>query len=169
MRCARVLIQGARYHITARTNNRLMHLEPAEIKRLFIRTLTRAKMKYHFSVENFCLMGNHIHLILRPGRKESLSKIMQWLLGVFAMAFNRLMGSCGHVWGDRFFSRPILSRSDFVSVFRYIDENPAAAGLCADSRNWEYSGHFFRRSGQGGFLAKLSSWLLDLFPWHKAE
>ncbi len=52
-------------------------------------------------------MGNHFHLIIRPQKNENLSRIMQWILSVFALKFNRLFTYSGHVWYDRFTSKII--------------------------------------------------------------
>jgi len=53
------------------------------MKDLFLEVIVRAKGKFRFRIENFCVMGNHIHLMIRPGTRESLSRIMQWVLSVF--------------------------------------------------------------------------------------
>src|SRR5512145_2652656 len=105
MRRVRELKEGARYHVTTRANRKEMILDDSAMKELFLSVVKRAKARYSFRLENFCVMGNHFHFIIQPNRGVSLSAIMQWILSVFAMAFNRLLGLTGHVWGCRFFSR----------------------------------------------------------------
>ncbi len=53
------------------------------------------------------MLGNRFHLVLRPAEGESLSRIMQWIMAVYAQAFHRACGSCGHVWDRRFESKII--------------------------------------------------------------
>ena len=124
MRKNRKLLDGAEYHVTARINRGEKIFLAREDRDLFMGVLKRAKKKFNFSIKNFCIMGNHIHLLIKPGPGESLSKIMQWLLGVFAQLWNKKHGLSGHLWGDRFFSRIIMGIKDFLQVFLYIDNNP---------------------------------------------
>lgn len=111
-----------------------------QMKDLFLDVVKRAKCRYHFRIENFCIMGNHFHFIIIPGHKESLSSIMQWILGVFAIRFNRMNHLSGHVWGQRFFSRIIRTIGELQHISQYIDDNPVMAGLVQDSRDWPYGG-----------------------------
>jgi putative transposase len=77
MRQARMLKEGARYHVTARTNNKLMLMRTDKMKELFLEIVIKAKKKYDFSLDHFCIMGNHFHFIIKPGKHESLSRILQ--------------------------------------------------------------------------------------------
>ena len=147
MRKPRELKTGALYHVTARANRKEMILDDRGMKDLFLGTLSRAKKRYKFRVENFCVMGNHIHLMIRPGAGESLSRILQWILSVFAMAYNRIHGLWGHVWGCRFFSEILAGLRQFLAVFDYIDRNPLEAGQVRDPRDWRYGGLWENRCG----------------------
>jgi putative transposase len=105
-------------------------------------------------------MGNHIHFAIRPDKDSSLSKIMQWLLGNYARAWNKAHGVRGHLWGDRFFSKIIKTREGFLRVFVYISRNPVEAKLVGRAEEWEDGGvsHFIK--GETG--------ILDMPPWLKA-
>lgn len=135
---------GARYHVTSRVNNREMLLEPERVKELFENVLYRAKKRYSFSIEHFSIMNNHIHLILLPDINESLSRIMQWILGVFARIYNRNTGRSGHFWGDRFFSMILNSLQQYVRAYNYISDNPVKAGLSISAATWRYGGVYHR-------------------------
>lgn len=136
------------------------------IKELFLDVVKRAKKKFDFQVENFCIMGNHVHMIIRPGRGECLSSIMQWILGVFAMAYNRQCGRSGHIWGERFFSRIIRSLREFMLIFRYIDDNPVNAGQVDDRRKWMWGGLAHSRTGARDVLSESTDYARLLFPEH---
>lgn len=147
MRKPRILREGSLYHVSARANRKEFILAEKEMKELFLRVLHRARSRYRFRIENFCIMGNHYHLLIRPGPGESLSRIMQWIMSVFAMAYNRVHGISGHVWGERFFSKIIGGFRDFLETFRYIDRNPVDAGLVANAWEWEHGGLWHDRMG----------------------
>jgi putative transposase len=146
MRKNRRLLEGAEYHVTARINRGEMIFLNRDDRELFIGLLKRAKRKYKFVLKNFCIMGNHVHFLIKPGPGVSLSKIMQWLLGVFAQLWNKGHGLSGHLWGDRFFSRIIAGILDFLRVFSYIDQNPVAAGLSEHPEKWEHGGAWHRKN-----------------------
>lgn len=166
MRRLRVLQDNARYHVTARANRKEMIFDSGGMKELFLSVVKRAKAKYGFRIENFCIMGNHFHFIIQPLPGENLSAIMRWILSVFAMAFNKHTGLSGHVWGCRFFSRIIASLQDLREVFGYIDENPVTASLVNDRRDWEYGGLGHDRAGRREIVEKRSHWVYLLFPEH---
>mgnify|MGYP000981636359 CR=1 FL=1 len=147
MRKPRILREGSLYHVSARANRKEFILNEDDMKELFLRVIHRAHSRYRFRIENFCIMGDHYHLLIRPGPRESLSRIMQWIMSVFAMAYNRAHGLSGHVWGERFFSKIIGGFRDFLETFRYIDQNPVNAGLVANVWEWKHGGLWWDRLG----------------------
>jgi putative transposase len=163
MRKPRQLLEGAWYHVTSRLNRGEMLFDKVVVRDLFLGLLAKAKKKYGFQVINFCVMGNHIHLLIRPDRGESLSDIMRWLLGGFSRAFNKMHGLTGHCWGDRFFSRILGGLHQIAAVFSYIDFNPVKAFLVSHSWEWRHGGYWHDRAGILGILETAPPWL----PWLK--
>lgn len=135
---------------------------------MFLETVQRAKAKYSFRIINMCVMDNHFHLMIQPGRGESLSKIMQWILSVFARQFNRTYSLQGHVWYDRFKSKIVSSLRQFIATFGYIDENPVRAELVARSADYPFGGLAFIcagiRAGPGELVERPSPLVELLFP-----
>lgn len=117
-----------------------MRLDDPAIKAVFLGIIKRAKKKHAFRIDTFTVMGNHYHLIIKPINNANLSRIMQWIMGVFAMTYNRLYKMKGHLWQDRFYSRIIQSLRELIELFRYIDENPVRAGLTARPLDWPFGG-----------------------------
>jgi putative transposase len=160
MRHNRQLEHNAVYHVTARINRGEMVFNEIAMRALFLSFVKKVKKKYPTAIYNFCVMGNHVHFAIRPGKKSSLSKIMQWLLGNYAKAWNKAHGVKGHLWGDRFFSRIIRDGSEFLHVFCYISWNPVETGLAGRADEWEYGGvcHFIKGETS----------ILDIPPWIQA-
>jgi len=136
-----------------------MLFDHAEIRDLFLVFLGRAKKRYPFLVANFCVMGNHIHLQVQPGKGASLSAIMRWLLGNFARAYNGKRGVSGHFWGDRFHSRILDGIRQFAIAFGYIDENPVKAGLASQIWEWRHGGAWHRQAMDRSILEDAPLWL----------
>jgi putative transposase len=125
---------------------------------LFLSTIKRAKRKYNFSIESFCVLNNHFHLILHPGKGESLSRIMQWILSVFAMAINRRYGLDGHLWSKRFYSSPILGIKAFAAVYEYILMNPIKSALAVRVDEWEFSSIWHMKHGRRDIVEDPPDW-----------
>ncbi len=166
MRKNRKLEENARYHVGLRANRKEMIFEDNSMKELFISILHRAKKKHRFRIDNFCIMNNHVHMIIQPLGGESLSSIMQWIASVFAMAFNKIHNITGHVWGERFFSRIIHSLQDFISVIDYIDENPVKAVLVSNPRDWQFGGLWQDRTCSASILDIDQMWIGLFAPRH---
>jgi REP element-mobilizing transposase RayT len=136
----RKLKQGAAYHISGKINRDEIIFNNVLIIAIFYDVIRRCKKKYAFSISNFSIMGNHVHFILRPGKHASLPKIMQWMNSVFAKAYNKKMGISGRLWKERYFSKIIETRQQFLNTFEYIVKNPVAANLVQNAKDYRYSG-----------------------------
>jgi putative transposase len=165
MRGNRILKPDATYHVTARANRKEMILYCDAMRTLFLNTIKRAKKKFRFQVHNFCIMGSHIHLIIRPEQGESLSRIMQWILSVFAMAWNRKHLTSGHVWGERFFSKIIDSMREFVKTFIYVTQNPVRAQMVSRIDEWEFGGLWHFIIGSREILDELPCFTSFIYHW----
>jgi len=165
MRRRRMLRDGATYHVTMRANRKEMIFEPDAIKGLYMRVLAQAKTKYLFVIDNFTIMGNHVHLLIRPGKGENLSRIMQWINSVFAMRYNRRFGITGHTWGERFFSCIINRMQEYIKTFEYIEQNPVRAQLVDKALDWKYSGARCSSEGHFEVLNPPNGVILLFFPY----
>ena len=159
MRKSRIIQPGATYHVVAKTNRGEFIFNSDEIKEMFLSVLEKAKEKYRFKLIHFCIMNNHIHLLVKPFPGTNLSKLMQWILSVFAVRFNKMLNQFGHVWYDRFKSNIIQNYRQMANTFRYISNNPVKAGICIDSGNYAYCGLYEIKHQQYRLLEPPDNWL----------
>lgn len=164
MRKPRQLIRGSRYHVIARANRNEFILESHQVKQMLLTVIAQARRRYAFTLDTLCIMDNHIHLLLYPENDESLSRILQWILSVFAVRFNRHFGLRGHVWYDRFKSMVIGGLRQFARVYRYIENNPVRAGLSTYPHEYPYGGKQIRLLGPPGVLGPPDKFVDLLFP-----
>ena len=164
MRKRRELKSKATYHVTARINRRELLLSKKEEKRHLLITIEKARKRYSFVLEGFCVMGNHLHLVIKPTNGANLSRIMQWIMSVYAMSWNKRHGQTGHVWGGRFFSRILQGFRELINVIEYVDNNPLRAGLVNRIADWEASGLFHRVFGYKGLVGPPPDWLKLVLP-----
>ena len=155
MRNPRYLKKGAEYHVCARANRGEMIFNPEWAKILFMIVLELAKQKYNFQLREFCIMNNHIHFIIKPLEDVCLSRVMQWILSVFAMRWNKRMGLSGHVWQGRFYSRVLEDFTEFTNAMLYVQYNPVIAGLAETPEEWRYCGTWYREHGRTDIVEPL--------------
>jgi putative transposase len=147
MRKPRKLKNNANYHVVATINRYENIFKSDEIKYLFLKIVKNAKRKYKFIIKNFCIMDNHIHLIIQPKENSNLSKIMQWILSVFAIWYNRIHRLNGHVWYDRFKSEIIESLNQFETIFKIISNYPVIKNKVKNAIDYKFGGLYFIRKG----------------------
>jgi putative transposase len=143
MRKPRILQKEAKYHVSAKINRGEHIFESDEIKKLFMNIVKRSKKKYKFSLYNFVVMNNHIHFIIYPHKDESLPRIMQWILSVFAAYYNKIHKLKGHTWGGRYWSKIIDDIKQFIDTFNYISDNPVKADMVGDAGEYRYGGLYY--------------------------
>ena len=134
----------------ARGNHRQeIFLEPSDFE-WFLAQVARVKTVLPFRLFAYCLMPNHLHLLIEV-LEAPLSAIMHRLLLPYARYLNHRLGRVGHVFQDRFKSILCANDSSLQQLTRYIHLNPIKAGLAADPAAWPYSGHleYLGRSDRG--------------------
>lgn len=93
------------------------------------------------------VMPNHAHALMTPGTGHDLSKILQSLKSYSANEANKILSRQGKFWQQESFDRYIRNHKHFVSVVRYVENNPVKAGLCTHLEDWPYSSALFRNPG----------------------
>jgi putative transposase len=89
-------------------------------------------------IQAYCLMTNHIHLVVVPMAKSSIARAMQRLNMHHAQRINRMQGWSGHLWQGRFYSSP-LDEAHFIAAIRYVERNPVRAKMVARAEDYEWS------------------------------
>jgi putative transposase len=136
----RVEIAGGIHHVWARGNNREPLFIDDDDHRLYLVLLGRVVMKRAWRFLSYCLMDNHIHMLLETPQ-PNLGRGLQALHGVYAQTFNERHRRVGHVFQGRYGSNSIEDDEEFWTIARYIARNPVEAGLCRDPAEWRWSSH----------------------------
>ena len=124
----RVRSSTDRYHIMARGVGRCLIFEDDTDREGFLGLLKRAVGTGHVKLHAWCLMDNHYHL-LAEGDLPAISKQMRHLNSTHALSFNERHERAGHLFQGRYKSEPIESDEYFLTVLRYIHQNPLREGL----------------------------------------
>ena len=117
------------YHIMLRGINRQQIFEDAEDRERFLETIENYKELCGYTIYAYCLMGNHVHILMREG-KEDLTQVFKRIAGSYVYWYNWKYHRSGHLFQDRYKSEPVEDDSYFLTVLRYIHQNPVKAKIC---------------------------------------
>ncbi len=137
-RCPRLLIDQGIYHVTARGNRRQPIFSRHEDHLSYLAVFESLQQQLGQECYGFTLMPNHVHLIVADPNKR-LSKLMHDLHGWYARFYNEQYSQVGHLFQDRFYSRPCTSEQELLAWLRYVHRNASKAGLVKDPREYPWS------------------------------
>ena len=117
------------YHVVIKGDGGQIIFEDNRDRTCFLKLLALALEAFAVEVHAYCLMDNHVHLLVKDSDGE-LSAFMKQLNENYAQCFARKTGRVGHVFQGRFWSEPIETESHFLATLRYIHANPEPARIC---------------------------------------
>ncbi|MBU1418557.1 MAG: transposase [Proteobacteria bacterium] len=141
-RSARIILPNTPHHIVQRGHNRQTVFVSDDDYNYYRVNLVDFKNEFQCKIYAYCLMTNHIHLVVDPGDKpESLSMLMKRVAGRQTRYVNRLEKRSGSLWEGRFKSS-IVSTIDYLpACCRYIELNPLRAGMVTDPLEYKWSSY----------------------------
>ena len=137
-RCARLVLPGLPHHVTQRGNNRRRTFFSEADCRLYKRYLADACAEAETAIWAWCLMPNHVHLVLVPSREDGLARALGRTNGRYTRALNAREGWSGHLWQGRFASF-VMDEPHLLACARYVELNPVRAGLARRAGDWAWS------------------------------
>ena len=126
------------YHVVYRGINKQRIFEDNEDYEKFLSILRKYQPICGYKLIAYCLMSNHIHLLIKPG-EVPLPRIFQRIIPSFVYWYNKKYQRVGSLFQARFKSRPVNNRSQLLIVTRYIHQNPVKAAVCNHPRKYKYS------------------------------
>lgn len=129
-RQSRVLLDNGIYHVMTRGNRKQdVFLEKLDYLK-YLEILSHYKNKHRFKLYAYCLMPNHIHLVLQVESGITLSLSMRDLNRSYANWFNEKYNKVGHLWQDRYRCKLIEKDRYMLECLEYVEFNPIRANLC---------------------------------------
>jgi len=115
-RLARVVAVDVAHHVTQRGNGRQFILSSDAEKTVYLDLLRQALQHHPLSLLGYCLMSNHVHLVVIPHKPEALARALKNAHGRYAAYWNGAHASSGHAWQGRFYCVPSMFDSLGVKV-----------------------------------------------------
>ena len=135
------MVPGLPFHVLQRGNNRNACFYDDADRAFYLFHLRRLLPASDCALHAYCLMTNHVHLLLTPGDEKACGKLMQRVAQLHSQYMNRRYRRSGTLWDGRFKSCPIEADRYLFNCHRYIELNPVRAGLVADPLDHEWSSH----------------------------
>ena len=136
----RIQLPDTTYHVWARGNDRQpIFVDDADRKR-YLRILGDAVDEFWWRCLAYCLMPNHVHLVLWT-RHANLAAGMCTAHNAYARSFNARHGKVNHLFGDRYGSSVLQDAQQVRRIVGYVANNPVAAGLCERAEDWPWGSH----------------------------
>lgn len=141
---------GAPLHVTHRGNRKGPVFFDDWDRLAYLETLSEYSARFGLDVWGYCLMNNHVHLLVCPRQRKSLARAIGNAHRQHAERINRRHGWCGHLWQARYFSTLLDERHLWCAV-RYIELNPVRAGLARRAEEYRWSSARAHCAGEGDF------------------
>lgn len=122
------------YHVILRGNDRQDIFYDEQDYSKFLKTIKDLKEKYEYDIYTYCLMNNHVHLVIYD-KNNQISKIMQSITISYSSYFAKKYSKEGHLFQNRFLSKNVETKEYLYRLCRYIHQNPFKAGI---SKTEEY-------------------------------
>ncbi len=166
-RQSRVKSNSGYYHIMLRGNGKKNIFYNDEDRKRFMETIYGKKHGDKFYLHAFCLMNNHIHLMISEGI-EDVARVMKRITVSYVYYFNKKYKRVGHLFQDRFKSEVVEHDNYVLSLARYIHQNPVKAGLVEKADDYIWSSHncylgrdnSFSKGGRGRVMVEIIVGLL---------
>lgn len=158
-RVARFLCAGLPHHVTQRGNRREQVFFSDADHQTYLALLREYTIKHQVAVLAYCLMSNHVHMVLVPAARDSLPLSLGPLHLRYAQRLNRMHSWKGRVWQGRYFASVLDERHCWAAI-RYVERNPVRAGMVQRAENYRWSSasaHCGMR--QDAILTNESGWL----------
>ncbi|HZJ76231.1 MAG TPA: transposase [Oscillospiraceae bacterium] len=139
-RTAREKSSTGTYHVMLRGINHQVIFEDDEDCQKYLDTLKAYQETSSYIIYAWCLMGNHLHLLIKEGA-EDLGSVFKRIGASYVYWYNWKYGRRGHLYQDRFKSEVVENDSYFLTVIRYIHQNPLKAGIVKDIADYRWSSY----------------------------
>jgi putative transposase len=154
-RLPRVVLPGIPHHVTQRGNGRQRTFFEDGDYALYLDLLAAAAERAQTEVWAYCLMPNHVHVVLVPSDESGLARTFGELHRRYTGFINARRRTTGHLWQGRFGS-VAMDEAHFVNALRYVALNPVRARLTGRAEDWAWSSTRALIAGRDDHVVKVA-------------
>ena len=140
-RPSRLILPGVAVHVIQRGNNRVPCFRHDNDHLMYLAHLRQLSQKYACAIHAYCLMTNHVHLLMTPSAAGACTGLMRDLGQRYVQYFNRRHERTGTLWEGRFRSCIVESALYVIACYRYIELNPVRAAMVDHATGYLWSSY----------------------------
>jgi putative transposase len=163
-RMPRLVIPHYPHHVTQRGARRQKTFFSNADYKTYLDLLATAKDGVGAEIWAYCLMPNHVHHVIVPGKEDSLAALFSDAHRRYTRHINFREGWRGHLWQERFHSF-VMDERYLMATVRYIELNPVRAGLCRKPQDWPWSSARAHLAGKNDALVSVQPMLARVDDW----
>lgn len=129
------------YHIMIQGDEKKFIFKKSNYKEKFIYLLKHNAFKNDIKLIAYCVMDNHVHILVHCKEIERISKMMLQCNTSYGKFFSNERKNVGHVFRDRYRSEPIYTKEYLMNCIKYIHENPIKSNMVKECRQYQYSSY----------------------------
>jgi putative transposase len=137
-RMARLVVPGYPHHVTQRGSRKQQTFFRDDDYLAYLAMLHKQQNRAQTEIWAYCLMPNHVHLVMVPMEKDGIARLLRVTHHRYALRINERNGWQGHLWQERFHSF-VMDEAHLLAAVRYVELNPVRAGLCEHPACWRWS------------------------------
>jgi putative transposase len=163
-RQARAAPGGLVYHVLNRSVGRITLFRTDRDFEAFERIILSAHERHPLRLLSYCVMPTHWHFVVWPREDHEVTEFFKWLAHTHAMRWRVAHQKVGYgpLYQGRFKSFPIQEDDHLLTVCRYVERNPVAAGIAKRSADWRWGSAWIRLNGDAKQRSVLSEWPVDM-------
>lgn len=127
------------YHAMVQGINKEYIFKEEILKNKYKDLLLKKSKLNKIAIISYCIMDNHVHILIKTENSESLSKMMSQINSSYGKFYNKIKNRVGYVFRDRYRAEPIYDKNHLHNCVRYIHENPVKAGIIEKCDQYLYS------------------------------
>lgn len=163
-RMPRLVVPGYPHHVTQRGTRRMKTFFSAEDFQYYLDLVVKYKTESGVAVWAYCLMPNHVHLVVVPKQEDSLARLFRQVHRQYTRTINLREQWQGHLWQERFHSF-VMDEQYLLATVRYVELNPVRAKLCTLPGTWPWSSARAHLSGQDDPIVTTTPILSRITDW----
>ncbi len=163
-RMPRLVVPGYPHHVTQRGNRRMKTFFSEGDYQAYLNWVSEFKAEAGVEIWAYCLMPNHVHLVVVPEQKDSLSSFFRQVHRYYSRYINFRENWRGHLWQERFHSF-VMDEQYLLATVRYVELNPVRAHLCQRPEQWRWSSTKAYRSGIDDSVVSVQPMLSRINDW----
>lgn len=140
-RISRTNLKSNLFHVMVQGINKEYIFDNPEDIQCYLNMMEKLDEEHSVEIIAYCVMNNHVHMLVKVENTERLSKYMQKLCMKYARYYNTKYDRVGHVFRNRYKAEAIMDEKHMYNCIRYIYNNPVIAGICSKPNDYPYSNY----------------------------